>query len=33
LARCFAGITNIGIDHWFPHCANAATPPVDGDTQ
>jgi hypothetical protein len=33
LARCFAGITNIGIDHWSPHFANAATPLVDGDTQ
>ena len=33
LARCFVGITNIGIDHWSPHGGNGAAPPIDGETQ
>ena len=33
LARCFVGITNIGIDHWSLHGGNGATPPIDGETQ
>ena len=33
MARCFAGITNIGTDHWSPLYPNVAAPPVDGDTQ
>ena len=33
LARCFVGITNIGIDHWSPQGSNGAAPPIDGETQ